>query len=337
MSEQFVDQIISNALNTANSAVNSASNAARDAVNAGRGTQIARPTFTYGTITATEPGRATADRFGQLVIGADPWADLSTENSSLTFEAQRDKIIALLSDELAGFFAKYYPLAADAFDEATNWLVNSITSGGTGISAAVEDQIWQRGRDRITADGMRTESQTLNEFASRGFSLPPGAMAARLQENRFAQLGKTQELSRDAAIKQADMAVENLRFAVGLAIESRMKAMQAAADYIRSLMSGVDSAAKVASINSDAKAKMMSASADMYRARLTRDQLSIQAGSTNAQLFTQASIASLDGFYKGGSNAVAGAAAAAEVYGGMAKAALSSLTAVAGSTISSFG
>lgn len=317
MSEQFIDRIIENALGTARDAVASASSAADRAVQAGQGHQTPYESGAYIVVTAVEP-------------------KVTAENSTLTFEAQRDKVIALLSDELAGFFAKYYPLAADAFDEATNWLVNSITNGGTGISVAVENQIWQRGRERVVADGMRAESQVMNDFASRGFSLPSGALAARLQEVRFEQLGKTQELSRDAAIKQADMTVENMRFAVGMAVESRMKAMQAAADYIRSLMSGIEASAKVALLNSDVKAKMMSANADLYRARLSRDQIILQAAGTNAQLRTQASIASSDGFYKGGSNAVSGAAAAAGVYGDMAKAALSSLSAVAGSTLSAF-
>lgn len=257
-------------------------------------------------------------------------------NSALTFESQRDQIIARLSSELEGFFAKYYPLAADAFDEATNWLVNSITSGGTGISAAVEDQIWQRGRDRVIADGMRAESQTLNEFASRGFSLPSGVLAARLQENRFAQLGKTQELSRDAAIKQADMTVENLRFAVNLAIESRMKAMQAAADYIRSLMSGTDVAARVAALNSDAKARMMAATADMYRARLSRDELAMKIPLSNQDAALKVQGLNIDAYSKAANTAASASEAAANGFAEGAKAALLAISTIVSSAENSF-
>jgi hypothetical protein len=263
-------------------------------------------------------------------------AVLETTNSTLTFEAQRDQIIALLADQMDGFFAKYYPLAADAFDEATNWLVNSITSGGTGISQAVEDQIWQRGRDRVVADGMRAESQVLNDFASRGFSLPSGAMAARIQEVRFEQLGKTQELSRDAAIKQADMTVENLRFAVGLAIESRMKALQAAADYIKALMSGTDTAARVASLNSDAKARMVAATADLYRARLSRDELAMKIPLSNQDATLKVQGMNIDGYGQGASTAASAVAAEAGAFADAAKSALSAISTIVSESNSSF-
>jgi hypothetical protein len=319
MSEAFVSTIINNAIATANSQTAAADAAARAASTASAGYATMSPPPIAYTLTALEP------------------AVPEVGDATLTFEAQRDKIIALLSDQMAGFFIKYYPLASDAFDEATSWLVNSITGGGTGLSAAVEEQIWQRGRDRVVADGMRAESQTLNEFASRGFSLPSGVMAARLQQDRYMQLGKTQELSRDAAIKQADMTVENVRFAIEQAIKSRTAAMQAAADYIRSLMSGTDTAARVASINSDAKARMMGATSDLYRARLARDELALKIPLANSDLNVRAQEANIVGFYKGVDARVAAAGHAADVYGKAAQAALSSLSAVGSSAASSFG
>lgn len=318
MSEAYVSAIISNALNTATGAVSSAQAAAQAAQTASMGFASTNVLPIDYVLSAREPSIPEA------------------ENSTLVFESQRDEIITALSDELAGFFIEYYPLASDAFDEATNWLVNSITGGGTGISAAVEEQIWQRGRDRVILDGQRVESQVMNDFASRGFSLPSGALAARLQEARFTQLEKTQDMSRDVAIKQADMAVENLRFAIEQAIKSRVAAMAAATDYIRALMSGVDVAARVASINSDVKARMMSATADLYRARLSRDEIAMKIPLTNSDLSLRASTANIDGFYRGVDARTAAAGHAAEVYGKTAQAALSSLSAIAGSTNSSF-
>jgi hypothetical protein len=317
-SDEFVSLIISNALETADKAVSDANIAAQATVAASNGYSTGVLIPATHTITAIEP-----------VVP-------EVENSTYTYEAQRDQLIALLSDQLADFYVLYYPLQSDAFDEATTWLVNSITLGGTGINPSVEAQIWQRGRDRIVLDGLRAESQTFNEFASRGFILPAGAMAARLQDDRFVQLTKTQELSRDVAIKQADIEVENLRFAVDQAIKSRIAAMGAATDYIRALMSAPDTAARVASINSDAKARMLSATADLYRARLSRDELAIQLATTNTQQATQIQGIAVDGFYKGLQARVSASASAADVYGRTAAAALSSLTSVAGTTTSAF-
>jgi hypothetical protein len=313
-----INAIINNALSTANSAVNSADAAAQGAITASQGYAFGGGRDVEYDMSALEPA-----------IGA-------VEDATLTYESQRDRLIALLSDKLADFFTTYYPLAADAFDEATNWLVNTITVGGTGISPAVEDQIWQRGRDRIIADGARVESQTLNEFAARGLTLPSGAMASRLQEVRFEQLTKTQELSRDVAIKQADLEVENLKFAVDLAVKSRMQAVGVAVDYIRALMSGADTASRVALLNADAKARLVSATADLYRARLSRDEIAMRIPLANASNLVQQNGIGTDGFYKGVGARVQAAAAAAESYGRVASAALASLNSVAAVSNASF-
>jgi hypothetical protein len=268
--------------------------------------------------------RASSTKASYTITAIEPNVP-DVENPTLTFDAQLDKIMAMLSDELAGFFVKYYPLAADAFDEATNWLVNSITLGGTGINPDVEAQIWGRDRDRVIADGMRLEAQTLSEFSGRGFSIPPGAAAARLAKIKSDQLESLQAASRDAAIKQADMSVENLRFAVDNAIKSRMSAIQAAADYIRSIVSGADTAARVASIRLDAKARMMAATADLYRARLARDEMAMKITLSNQEASLKEQGLNIDGYSKAASTAASAVVAEAEAF---ARAAASALNAI---------
>lgn len=318
MSEAFVSTIINNAISTANSATSSASSAAREASTASQGYALVNPPPVEFDITAVEPA---------IPDVGDP---------TLTYESQRDQIIALLSDKLSNFFVEYYPLQDDAYDAATAWLLNEITIGGTGLSPSVEAQLWQRARDRVVADGLRAENQTRNEFASRGFSLPPGAMAARLQRERFDQTGKLQEHSRDVAIKQAEMMIENLRFAVDLAIKARLQAIQAAADYIRALMAGPELAARVATLYADAKARMMGATADLYRARLSRDEIAMKVPLVNSDINVRSQMSNLEGFYRGVDARVAAAGHAADVYGRTAQAALASLSSVASSSNSSF-
>lgn len=314
----LVDAIIQNALSTASTETSNANSAAQQVMSAANGYAMSAVSDINYTMTATEP---VVPEVGDAMT---------------TYESQRDKMIALLSAQLADFFRLYYPLASDAFDKATNWLVNTITLGGTGINPAVEAQIWQRGRDRIVADSLSTQAQIMDDFASRGFSLPAGAMAARIDAARFDQAAKLQEQSRDVAIKQAEIEIENLRFAVEQAVKSRMQAMQAAVEYIRSLMSGPEIASKLALLNAEAKARMMSATADMYRARLSRDEIAMKIPLTEAELGVRSGIAGMEGFYHGMDSRVRAAAAAADVYGRAAQAALASLTSVASTTISAF-
>ena len=170
--------------------------AAWKAVTAAEGNSAVQPPALSYALSAVEPGVP------------------NVENTITTYEAQRDFLVQLMTDKLTEFFTIYYPLNTDGYDEGMDWLINTITNGGTGINPAVENQIWQRGRDRLIAEGERADSQTLLQFAQRGFSLPSGAMTKLLQANRFEQLQKLQEQSRDVAIRQAEIELENLRFAV---------------------------------------------------------------------------------------------------------------------------
>jgi hypothetical protein len=257
------------------------------------------------------------------------------EDSILTFEGQRDFLIRYMEDALTKFFTAYYPLNEDAYDEATAKLVDMITNGGTGINPDVENQIWQRDRDRVIADGMRLDSQTLIQFSQRGYSLPAGVMLGQLQANRTDQLTKLQAQSRDVAIKQFETEIENLRFAITTATDLRIKALAAASDYIRALTSSFDTVQRIVNLKSEAKARLMSATADLYRARLTRDEIAMRVPFTVADSTIRVSGMNLDAYYKGIDAKVRAAGAAADVYGRIAQAALTGLIGIGATTISS--
>ncbi len=98
---EFINQIISNAIATANTYTTNVSTAAGELIDAQGGVYIPPPsTETDFAVEAEEPDIPEVD------------------DSTLTYEAQLDKLVALLSDQLGNFFATYYPLQSDAFDEA---------------------------------------------------------------------------------------------------------------------------------------------------------------------------------------------------------------------------
>jgi hypothetical protein len=259
------------------------------------------------------------------------------ENAYLTFEGQRDYLVGLMTDQLTKFFTAYYPLNTDGYDEGMAWLINTITLGGTGINPVVEDQIWQRGRDRLISEGLRQDSATMVQFSQRGFALPSGVMTAQLQANRFEQFAKLQEQSRDVAIKQAEIEIENLRFAVDKVVSTRIQAIQAAADYLRAFMGGLEMSFRVVNLNADAKAKMMAATADLYRARLQRDEIAMRVPFKDSDNLIETNRMNIDGFYRGVEAKVRAASAAADVYASMAQAGISALHAIGSSTIQTAG
>lgn len=97
-------------------------------------------------------------------------------------------------------------------------------NGGTGIAPGVEQAIWARARDRETSIAFANEAEIMRSSEALGFPLPTGAIAAQLREAQGAYYDKLSGLSRDIAIKQADLEQENLKqtIASGMQLEGQL-------------------------------------------------------------------------------------------------------------------
>ena len=317
--EEQVSTIIANAIAKADEYTLRTETAARSLTDlfdaTARGYNFSRHHFTPA-VSAVEPGVP------------------DVENSIFTYETQYEKLIARLSDELADFFVEYYPLDNDAFDEGVAWVKSTIASGGVALSSEVEDRLWQKGKDRLVREGLRQTDQVVSGFAAKGYSFPPGLMAAQVHAINTETFGKMGDLAGTIAIKQAELYIDTLKFAVDLAVNTRLKAIAVAADYIKALMLSSDAAARISNLNSDAKAKMIAATADLYRARLTKDQilLTAHAAKTSGDLQGLATV-DVEHHHKDMDERIRVLTGAATLYGDTARAALSSLSAIASNSV----
>ena len=303
----------------ANESNQAANDAAEDLINESVGFYLTPPESALGfTVDAVEPEIPTA------------------EDATYTYDSQLDKLVALLSSQLAGFFTTYYPLASDAFDEATNWLINSITNGGTGVNANIEDQAWQRDRERIIADGQRIEGQVTVGYAAKNIMLPAGSMLKKIEQARYEAAGRIGISSTSQAIDQLKREVETVRFSIDQAIRSRQMAMGAAADYIRAIASAPDAAVRVAELNTDVQAKMMSAASQWYGARLDRDKIVLSSKLAEMESGIDIYKHRRDNATQNDEVKIKALAAAAEVFARTASAALSSLNSIASTAQNSF-
>lgn len=143
--------------------------------------------------------------------------------------------------------------------------------GGTGIPAAIEQAIWDRGRAREDVVAAKAAQETYEEFSARGFKLPPGALAARMSEitQKNRELGST--YSREVAIKQAELEVENLKFSVSTGIQLEGQLMTYAGQYAARALEAAKTTVDVA-IN------LFNAQVSLYNSRL-------QAYQTEAQVY----------------------------------------------------
>lgn len=94
-----------------------------------------------------------------------------------------------------------------------NVLLTWVNGANTGLDAAVEQAIWDRGREREMQAGLRKQDEVRRTMASRGFAIPPGAMQTFLLEAIQEAQDKASSFNRDVAIKQAELEQQNRQFA----------------------------------------------------------------------------------------------------------------------------
>lgn len=211
-------------------------------------------------------------------------AGIDSELYQTTYKQIKDDI----SGQFKGFFETYFPNECDYLAKAQLALCNML-DGKTGIPAEVEDQIWQRDRARVLNEVGRSHREVLASFAGRGFPLPPGAAQHQLSALQRDAQDKVAQQSREVAIKHLELLIENVRFAIGQALDYRIKGIAAAGDYIKTLAFGPDIAMKLATSSADAQTKLISAVSQFYNARIAVSDLYLRAGIATGQNWTEAS------------------------------------------------
>lgn len=83
--------------------------------------------------------------------------------------------------------------------------------GGTGLPESVEQAVWDRARDREAKTALANEADIQRSAEALGFALPSGILTAQLREARKNYYEKVSGLSRDIAIKQAELEQENMK------------------------------------------------------------------------------------------------------------------------------
>lgn len=313
--EALVEQIINQALTTAQDKAALADRYSDRAITASMGSAWSAPPQIDFQPGAVEPP-VTIPRNAAGVDGT-------------LYDSAYGRIITDLSDRFAGFFAQYFPNECDYLQEAQLKLCEML-QGQTGVPAHVENQIWQRDRSRVLEEVDRTRDTVLATFAARGFRLPPGAAVHSVRLAEVEAQNKIAQQSRDVAIKHVDVLLENIKFAVQNALDYRIKGIQAAGEYIKVLALGPDIAMKLATSAAGAQAQLISAASQYYRHRISVEELRLEVAKFNAGTTAEVGMNNVRAFgdrVKAMSETLAAAARAA---GDQAAAALNAVHASAG-------
>ncbi|HET6631520.1 MAG TPA: hypothetical protein VFG73_02275 [Rhodanobacteraceae bacterium] len=161
----------------------------------------------------------------------------------------------------------------DALLDKTKDRVSMMLDGGTGLPLAIAQALRDRAFDAQDADEFRAVQQATEEYASKGWTEPSGILNRRVAEVRQQAAARRGGLSRDIAIEDQQIAIENLRFAVsqGVALESAL--MQGWHEY---MALSLDAAKAVAQLRNET-----------FRNRVALAQLELDAYKTAAAVWRE--------------------------------------------------
>jgi hypothetical protein len=149
-----------------------------------------------------------------------------------------------------------------------------VNGASTGLSAAVEQAIWDRGRSREVTASARKMGESIRMFAARGFTKPPGALNLDIQQSLQDSQSLLAGQSRDVMIKQADLEQTNRRFA----FETAWKVEEGLITYNSQIAQRAFEAAKYA----------QQVGIDIFHEAVARYVADIQAYSVNVEVFKAA-------------------------------------------------
>jgi len=284
--------------------------------------------------TAPQIGAPSIDTALQLVT---PPSGLTFDdpNSALQyFDAKNAELSALVDEAFNKMVGIAFPdmsLLADAI----KWCKRAINQGGTGINAAVETALWERGRARILKQAERDMAGVQEKYARAGWPLPPGAMLNDMAMIRQDSRDKLAEQSRDIAIKSFDTEVENVRFAITTAGTLFSQALQAVGDYVRTVMLAPQTAAQLATSMSGLKNEASRTLVALYQAQSAALEPFLRLEITDAELKERAQEANLRASTETAQLRAQAALANLKMVGDAAAASLNGISAGVSNTMSS--
>lgn len=177
-------------------------------------------------------------------VGTIPAPSYAVPGTAVTPDTFSADYIAKLADaqnavagQLTNFFSTYFPMTLNDTELtlAQGWVINVLTGGGA-MNPTIENQYWQRDRDRINREAAVKVAQVTADWAARGFALPPGVAVGGVLLAQRTALEQISQSSREVAIKKYETEVLLQQEAIKLAISLRQTAISAMVDFIRTLV-----------------------------------------------------------------------------------------------------
>jgi len=210
----------------------------------------------------------------------DPPPKFSDLFGTDTTTATQQWLDRMMDDWLGKFFPNITQCLKTLPDD---WLCDVISGvKPLGYSQTYFELAWHTARDRAQRT-RRSEVAGLDAtFSQRGFSLPPGAYVAAVDEAYQRASDVTLEVNREQAMKDVEIKYQMLIFAEEQALRYKTSIMQLAADLYQKWMTLPDKDIERARIKASALASFTGALSSYYQMEVAFEQLRLRAAEAEA-------------------------------------------------------
>lgn len=226
--------------------------------------------------------------FGGIMPTGVPTAPTDLEGSfSAAYHAAAPEFITMVNGyvdaELLKVNPQYHAQMARIETQLDTYL-----NGGTGLKPAVENAIYERSRGKNDAESRRVRDAAYGEAASRGFTLPTGALMSAMQQARQAGADNNARAAGEIVVMQAEMEQKNLQFAVTTSTGLRVAMLNATLNYMQNL-------GQLNGQALDYAKSMLNAIVEMYNTAVKVYSLKLEGYKTEAAVFETLMRAALAG------------------------------------------
>lgn len=197
-----------------------------------------------------------------------------------------DATLQYLDQQSSEWLSKYFPSLAGDFRDQPEETLSAILSNVRpfGLDKSILELVWHQARDRAARTKRGEQANLYASFSGRGFSLPPGALidALSVVEQRASDIAL--DISREQAIKDADIKVEIFKLGLQLATQLKTGIMAALADFYRMWINVPDKDIERARIRAQAQSSLYGALSSYYNVELGFEELKLRAGQIGANI-----------------------------------------------------
>jgi len=187
--------------------------------------------------------------------------------------------IVRLNADIEAWIEQYFPaINACLRTIPEDWLC-AVLSGTRpfGIDSTIFDLVWQRARDRAFRQSQSDAASMVANYSSRGFCIPQGAMLALQMEMSEKVAIALSDANRDAAIKDAEIKVEILKFAEEQALRYKLGILSAMADVLKVFALVPNNDIERERIRAQAMSSYYSALSQYYNIEVAFEELRLKA------------------------------------------------------------